>query len=117
MAYTVGDEAYASFGRYDRVDVRKGAVTRVTPSGQVVVAFESGPTERFTHQGWRIGSDKWDRAHLIDANDYQRLFLKMQEQRVRSSINATLRKLSGDQPKDELLAALRDIAAMAEKLP
>ena len=97
----VGDRVYFQLPTIDgRIRVRVGEVTRVTPSGQFVVLYqEKNPGRiveiRFSPYGREYGS-KWYSAHIIDEDEYNRLYKTSQK---------------GDRRK----AAERKLAALAKR--
>jgi hypothetical protein len=115
--YAVGDEIYADFGQYSRIDVASGKVTKVTPSGQFTVTFNNNKTERFMPDGCAIGySDRWGSApKLIDRDIFEDRVVEMRQQAIRSQLRDMCNNaLTGS--RDEILARIDQMRAIAEQL-
>lgn len=112
--YSVGDTAYGSFGQYSRIDVRVGIVTKVTPSGQTVVAFPRREI-RFTPNGREVGAGPYSVARLIDAGDYARLIEHQKVQDARADVRNAIGKVRDTSLDDidAVIAALATAAAAA----
>jgi len=73
----IGDPAYASFGKYGRINVRRGTVTKITPSGQIVIDFGeknviTGKSQSRRFKGSRELGGSWDSCgHLISREEYE----------------------------------------------
>ena len=113
--FKVGDLAYFSNGRYGRINVFAGTVTKITATGQVSVTLKSNKVMRFKANGHEIGMYAYDGAMLIDHERYVSSLARMkQEQRV-SAVHAARKEFENvvvlSTNKTELLAkidALRD---------
>jgi hypothetical protein len=89
----IGDPAYGSFGKYGRINVKRGTVVKITPTGQVVVDFgekypgNGKPFTRRFKSGHEIGG-AWDSGGLLIPRDrYERLSI---EQEVRDHLTRAL---------------------------
>lgn len=111
----VGDTVYGSFGEYGRVDVRKGVVVKVTPTGRVNADFGALKGIQFK-DGRQVGGDRWHSYQLIDRSSYERL---LAEQRGQSAMRAFLARLRDwkVQSKADAVALADEIKALAEAIP
>lgn len=122
----VGETVYGDFSQYERVDVRKGKVLKVTPTGIMKIDFgrtnvttgEIWPYS-FSPQGWeRSPSSPWNRGRLITLEDYESkvVLSNIQKARLRASHSiATAAKVSLNDPKAVIAAlekALEDVKAL-----
>lgn len=118
----VGDTVYGDFGRYGRVDVREGVVTKVTPSGRVNAHFGQhydGNGEPIIYQfkgGRQIGGDRWHSYRLIDQAEYERLLATMREQQAVAAFVYRLREWKVG-TKADAMALADEIKALAEAIP
>lgn len=68
----IGDPAYASFGKYGRINVKHGKVVKITPTGQIVIDFGEKQPRRF--KGQREMGATWDMCgNLISREVYEKL--------------------------------------------
>lgn len=111
----VGDTVYGDFGQYRRVDVRKGVVNKVTPTGRVNADFGNLKNIQFKDD-WQVGGDRWHRYRLIDRETYERLLPKQREQEAVSALALRLREWKFT-TKGEALALADEIKALAEAIP
>lgn len=108
----VGDTAYV--GR--RHSNYEGKVTKVTPSGQIVVEMSGGnrPTPfslRFNSYGEEIGTDASYRSYLISEDDYNEREHRKARQQTLFSVRTELNRLTSLADRDELLEALDELRA------
>ena len=121
MTHSVGDTVYADFGQYGQIDVRKGVVVRVTPTGQIAVDFGhklvngSPLIDRFK-DGRMVGGGKWHCPRLIDEDRYSAMFLDMEARKLRHKIKSLLHDFC-PATRAETIAALQAVIEMAEGLP
>jgi len=114
--YAVGDTVYASFGRYGRVCVRVGKVEKVTPTGQVVVAF-TGRLDRLRFKdGWEIGGDRHHSAFLVDQVKYDYIKLEMNDQQARREIGKIIGGISTGGEPSTIIASLEQALTLARQL-
>jgi hypothetical protein len=113
----IGDPVYGSFGKFGRIDVRQGVITKVTPSGQIVADFGGSYPRRFNGRGWEIGVGEYDRGYLIERDQFER-------QCVAGAIQSDLGKarillrggLKDADDLRELIAKLSEIEAEISRL-
>lgn len=115
----IGDTVYADFGKYTRIDVRKGAVVKVTPTGQVSADFGrswAGRGEkiidRFTSAGWQVGGD----GFLIDEEVYLRRSGKQKATEAKEAIYQEVRRFSFN-TRAEAIERAQALLVLAEGLP
>ncbi len=123
--YNIGDPAYGSFGKFGRVDVKRGVVKNVTATGQVVVDFgeqygvkDKPRLRRFGASGREHGYDSYSGGYLIDAEAYKRLERDGAVQSGIARAHATMRaaRLSGAEDMRKLIADLSTIEAEISRL-
>ena len=108
---SVGGDAYIS-DAYNRL--KRGKVTKITPSGQVVVEIPTASSPivyRFTNVGYEIGpSIRWRTADLISKDDYDRGIVSQKRDNARKLLQTRIDGLSGravmDPETPEVLEAL-----------
>lgn len=114
---SVGGDAYVS-DAYNRL--KRGKVTKITPSGQVVVEIpiaSSPVVYRFNNRGYEISpTSKWRQANLISKAGYDRGIASQKRDNTRKILQTRIDGLSGRSVTDpgtiELLEALaNDIRA------
>ena len=115
----IGDTVYADFGKYTRIDVRKGVVIKVTSTGQVSADFGSSWAgngekiiDRFTTAGWKIGGD----GLLIDEEAYVRRLGKQKATEAKEAIYHAIRRF-GFNTRAEAIERAKELLVLAEGLP
>jgi hypothetical protein len=110
----IGQEVFVDFSRFSSIDVRKGTVKRITPSGQAVIDF--GNYEYKFRDGLRITSDKWHKARIIDAETASAYLEEQHDRQSRKKMRNALDDIKLSGPKDDIIAALQDVLKIAEGL-
>lgn len=108
---SVGGEAYVS-DAYNRL--KRAKVTKITPSGQVVVEIPTASSPvvyRFNSRGHELSpSSKWRTADLISKDDYDRGIASQKRDNARKLLQTRIDGLSGrpvmDPGTPEVLEAL-----------
>jgi hypothetical protein len=118
-----GDAAFASFGSFGRVKVKRGTVIKVTPKGQVVVDFKevwpgngAQRTRRFNPDGGEIGGEVYGSGRLIDEASFDRLAKKQEGQEATEAMVAHLRSWSFKN-KAELNELVAKLIELADRVP
>ena len=123
--YQTGDTVYAEFGKYGRIDVKAGLVTKVTPTGQITVDFterHAGNQQAFVRRykgGYEVTGDKWGRTHLIDYATYSRRLQDQKLNEARNAIRDAASKIAQTLPKEksELRRMAEELSSLIDALP
>ena len=96
LGLVVGGDAYVS-DPYNRL--RRGKVTKITPSGQVVVEIPTPNNPivyRFNNRGHEMNpSSKWRTADLVSKADYDRGIEMQKRENKRKNLQTRLDGLAG----------------------
>lgn len=119
MTYNIGDTAYASFGRYGRIDARCGKVVNVSPTGVIKIDFNGTPYS-FQPNGWQRGVAVYERAQLISAEQFTALYERQRKQRLAFKANEAIKlitaiSLDGDNT-DTVITRLERALELARKV-
>ncbi len=123
--WNVGEAVVVDASRYSTVNLMRGRVIKVSPTGQVTVElrrpFDGEPyTERFKN-GWQVGGDQWHKLRIVDPENVPALEAKQERQRlVRKAVDA-MRQVGSMSPnlhtKAAILEALNAAIDAVENLP
>lgn len=91
--YAIGDTAYASFGRYGRIDARCGKVVAISPTGVIKIDFNGSPYS-FLPTGWQRGVATYERAQLISAEQFTALHERQRKQRLAFKANEAIKLIT-----------------------
>ena len=122
MGYQVGDTVYADRSRYSTVNVCKGEVVKVTPTGRINVDFGmkylDGSPQLIQFKGsLQVGGDNFPPVVLISEAQYVDLKARQEAEQAVADF-----RTHGNYPpifknKSDILGFVKELQALADKIP
>ena len=122
MGYQVGDTVYGNFSRFANIDVRKGVVLKITPSGRINVDFGmkylDGSPQLMQFKGsLQVGGDKWHPVVLISEAQYVDLKARQAAEQAVADFRTHRNYPPIFKNKSDILGFVKELQALADKIP